>query len=258
MSCAEDETDIVDRIAQDLPVEVRAAYYRELNYCRSLPESDELLRILRAMQFLTFLMREVPARVVSEREKLERLLGAATDRLKECADLANEYRSEIEARLVALPAAVAEGLRPELIAREINESLRQQFVQSTIPQTAEAMKVIAAQLRGAVADFAKTAATLNHAHRGAAEAARQAVEKLDRTVSDAACRGRQAAEELSSVFRRELRWSIFTLVSLTLAVAFGAGMLYQQWIESPLRATAVRPDAVVEKAPAMVKQKRAR
>jgi hypothetical protein len=45
------EPDLVDRIAQDLPADVRPAYYRELNHCRSLPESDEMLRILRAMQF---------------------------------------------------------------------------------------------------------------------------------------------------------------------------------------------------------------
>ena len=37
------EPDLVDRIAQDLPADVRAAYYRELNHCRSLPESDEML-----------------------------------------------------------------------------------------------------------------------------------------------------------------------------------------------------------------------
>jgi hypothetical protein len=42
----------MDRIAQDLTVEVRAAYYRELKHCRSLPENDEMLRIVRAMQFM--------------------------------------------------------------------------------------------------------------------------------------------------------------------------------------------------------------
>jgi len=33
----------------------RADYYRELTHCRSLPENDEMLRILRAMQFLALL-----------------------------------------------------------------------------------------------------------------------------------------------------------------------------------------------------------
>ncbi len=47
-----------------LPMEVRAGFYRELNYCQSLPGHDEMLRILRAMQFLTLLMNQVPDRVV--------------------------------------------------------------------------------------------------------------------------------------------------------------------------------------------------
>ena len=45
------EPDLIDRIANALPAEVRADYYREMRHCRSLPENDEMLRILRAMQF---------------------------------------------------------------------------------------------------------------------------------------------------------------------------------------------------------------
>lgn len=253
----EDEVDIVDRIAQDLPVEVRAAFYRELNHCCSLPENDEMLRVLRAMQFLTLLMREVPERVVIERERLERLLSDTMHQLKESATRSADYGCMLEKRLAGLPGEVAEGLRPELIAREINESLRQQFMQSTLPQTAQAMTAIAAQLHGAVADFGKAAAMLNHSHHGAAEDARQAIERLDRTVSDAAGTARTAARELSSAFRRELQWSIYTLVGLTLVFAFGAGMLYQHWIAAPTE-TAVRSDPPVESAPAKIKQKPAR
>jgi hypothetical protein len=47
------DKDLIDRVADSLPVEVRADYYREMRHCRSLPENDEMLRILRAMQFLT-------------------------------------------------------------------------------------------------------------------------------------------------------------------------------------------------------------
>ena len=41
--------DLIDRIAKALPAEVRADYYRELMHCRSLPENDEMLRILSVM-----------------------------------------------------------------------------------------------------------------------------------------------------------------------------------------------------------------
>ena len=55
------EKDLIDRIAEALPAEVRADYYRELRHCRSLPENDEMLRILRAMQFLVLLIHEAPS-----------------------------------------------------------------------------------------------------------------------------------------------------------------------------------------------------
>ena len=54
------EPDLIDRIANALPVEVRADYYRGMRYLRSLPENDEMLRILRAMQFLTALIFDAP------------------------------------------------------------------------------------------------------------------------------------------------------------------------------------------------------
>ena len=67
--------DLIDRIAKALPAEVRADYYRELRHCRSLPENDELLRLIRVMQFLTLLMEQVPSRVMRERQKIEQLFA---------------------------------------------------------------------------------------------------------------------------------------------------------------------------------------
>src|SRR5215510_6105399 len=106
MNSAEDDVDIVDRIAQDLPVEVRAAYYRELSHCRSLPENDEMLRILRAMQFLTLLMRDVPERVRIERERLEHLFRGGMQTLTEFVSSAENQRSMLDNRLAALPEEV--------------------------------------------------------------------------------------------------------------------------------------------------------
>jgi len=53
-----EEPDLIDRIAEKLPPDVRADYYRR--HCRSLPENDEMLRILRAMQFLVLLIEQAP------------------------------------------------------------------------------------------------------------------------------------------------------------------------------------------------------
>jgi hypothetical protein len=93
------EADLMERIAQDLPADVRAAYCRELNHCRSLPESDEMLRILRAMQCLTLLMRQVPGEVTAERVRFEVLFSQTVQDLRGFAERAAEYRAIIEDRL---------------------------------------------------------------------------------------------------------------------------------------------------------------
>lgn len=227
------EADLVDRIAQDLPADVRAAYYRELNHCRSLPESDEMLRILRAMQFLTLLMRQVPDEVTAERVRLEGLFNQAVQELRGFAERAGEYRSAIEDRLAELPAAVAEGLRPELVAREVNESLRQQFSASTIPQTAHALTVAAGEMKAAVADFTRMAAAIHHEHRSTAAQAKRTIEELESAVSRAASTAHHAAGQLSNSFHRSLHRSIYTLLSLTALAAFGVGIFFDQWISNP-------------------------
>ena len=92
MSETLDKADIVDRIARALPAEIRADYYRELTHCRSLPENDEMLRILRAMQFLTLLMQQVPERVLRERESLEQVFGDALERLHSVVEDSGTYQ----------------------------------------------------------------------------------------------------------------------------------------------------------------------
>jgi hypothetical protein len=246
------EIDLVDRIAQDLPVEVRAAYYRELNHCRSLPENDEMLRILRAMQFLTLLMRQVPDQVTSERARIEAVFSQAVRELRGFAERAGEYRSAIEDRLTDLPAAIIEGLRPELVAREINESLRQQFAASTLPQTAHAMTAAAAEMKTAAASFGKIAATIHDEHRSTAAHATSTIEHLESAVSRAAATAQRAAEQLSGAFRRELRWSIFALVSLSAVLAFVLGVVFDRWIIAPPASPSV-PDPAPISAPQKVK-----
>jgi hypothetical protein len=239
------EPDLVDRIAQDLPADVRAAYYRELNHCRSLPESDEMLRILRAMQFLTLLMRQVPDEVTAERVRLEALFNQAVQELRGFAERAGEYRLVIENRLAELPAAVAEGLCPELVAREVNESLRQQFAASTIPQTAHATTVAAAEMKTAVADFTRMAATIHNEHRSTAAQAKRTIEDLESAVSRAAGTAHHEAAQLSESFHRSLHRSIYTLLSLTAIAAFAVGMFFDQWISTPPTARKQPPPADV-------------
>src|SRR3954451_24535198 len=97
------ETDLIDRIANALPEELRGDYCREMAHCRALPESDEMLRILRAMQFLTVLTEQTPARLAAEREQLATTLSDAVRSLESVHQAGVAYHKQLEARLSKLP-----------------------------------------------------------------------------------------------------------------------------------------------------------
>ena len=185
------EPDLTDRIADGLPADIRADFYREMRHCRSLPENDEMLRILRIMQFLTLLMEQVPARIGVERERIEPLIAMAAESIQKSLESTEAYRNDIDQRLTALPDKIAQGIRPEIIAGKVNESLRQQFVQSTIPQTADALAVISTELRKSASEFSATAASLGNSYRGAAHEAEQAINAIRESTN----RAREAASK---------------------------------------------------------------
>ncbi len=69
------DDDTIDRIANFLLVEARAGFYRELRHCRSLPQNDEMLRIIRAMQYLVLIMVKLPEQMALQRERFERIVS---------------------------------------------------------------------------------------------------------------------------------------------------------------------------------------
>jgi hypothetical protein len=231
------DSDLIDRIAAALPASVRSDYYRELRHCRSLPENDEMLRILRAMQFSVLLMVQAPERMAAERQRLEENLRRATQAFQQAYESSCAYHEQLDQRLKELPAGIAKGIEPEAIVATINESLRQQFVQSTIPTTAEALGVAAAQIKKATADFGQDARSLGATYQGAATEARRAIDDLHSVSSRAVSNTREAAQQLVEVFRAEYRWSLYTLTGFALVIGIGIGMLFHYWLATPSQPT---------------------
>jgi hypothetical protein len=242
------EGDLIDRIAEALPDEVRADYYRELRHCRSLPENDEMLRILRVMQFLTLLMVRVPLQVTSEREKLEQTFASAVATLEETSRSSEAHHNRLEQRLIQLPAALADGINPAAIAGTVNESLYQEFVKSAIPETATALGVVAAQMKKTTAEFVRNASTLADAYKGAAEEARRAIRDIEAASSHAIAETHKGAERLLRVFHDEYRWSLCALSTLGVLMGIGIGLLFQQWLDRPAQQVD-RPSVVQPQPP---------
>src|SRR6202044_765961 len=107
--------------------DVRAEYYRELLHCRSLPDSDEMLRLLRAMQFLVLLIEQAPSRVAEERQRLDKLFTTPNQNITKTPAATAVYPAALHRKLTTLPADIANGISPVAVAAKINENLQQEF-----------------------------------------------------------------------------------------------------------------------------------
>jgi hypothetical protein len=224
------DPDLIDRIAAALPEETRAEYYRELRHCRLLPETDEMLRLLRAMQFLVLLIDQAPARVTEERERLEKLLSAAVSSMSRMNAGTEAYHDSLQRKLTALPRDIANGINPEAVAAKINENLRQEFVKSTIPKTAEDLRAISERMKTACVEFSSASDTLGNVYRGAAEDARKAVASMKTEISQAAAASERLTRDLNEKLSTAWRVSMFMLAGGTLVLGLAIGIMLDRWL----------------------------
>jgi hypothetical protein len=226
--------DLIDRIANALPDNVRSDYYRELMHCRSLPQNDEMLRVLRAMQFLTLLMIQAPAHAAAEREKLQRLVSSAMQKVHENLASCLTYQKFLEERLVGIPDQIQKKLKIETIVASLNEDLRRQFVASTIPETAKALALVAEGMKRTTAEFDNTACDLTNSYRGVAEEAQKSINSIESSISKAGAAAKRAADNLSQTFHSVYWWFLAAAAVSVLLIGFACGMLYQQRLDTPL------------------------
>ena len=171
------EADFIDDIAELLPTEQRPLWYRDMAHLRRLPADDEMLRIARAMGFLALVTRQTPAQIATEREKLATILDHSIKAIQSARQDAVALHQQLEERLAQLPAEISEGISPAAIAAKLGESLRQQFVASGIPETAQALAVISKQTKQVAGEFDRSSKQLTDSYRGAASDARRALDQ---------------------------------------------------------------------------------
>ncbi|MGA8489432.1 MAG: hypothetical protein WB711_03360 [Terriglobales bacterium] len=247
------ESDFIDDIAELLPAEQRPLWYRDMAHLRRLPADDEMLRIARAMGFLALVTRQTPAQIATEREKLATLLDHSIQVIQSARQDAVALHQRLEERLAQLPAEISEGISPAVIAAKLSESLRQQFVASGIPETAQALAVISKQTKQVAGEFDLSSKQLTDSYHGAASDARRALNELRGSIEYATAAAKQAAHDLTHTFLREYKWSVLVLCTAALAVGFALGTLYDRWINStalePTPNTVVAPSKPPDAAP---------
>lgn len=215
------EPDLIDRIADCLPKEERAGYYRELRHCRSLPESDEMLRILRAMQYLTLLMVTVPTRIADERQKFQTLYADAKAAFTEGKKMTEANQKDVERKLNIFPELIYAQIHPEAMASRLTANLESTFKFSTVTELAEQIEKTASEIRPAVDAFKTSAESISEAYKGSAARARAAIAEITNAITNAANHAGAEAERLSSTFRKNHKSA---LLALTL-MAWGMGII---------------------------------
>jgi hypothetical protein len=227
-----DEHDFIDEIAELLPVEQRPLWYRDMAHLRRLPDDDEMLRIARAMGFLAIVTRQAPAEIASERYRLAAILDQSIKAIQSARQDMIALHKRLDERLTRLPKEVSEGINPKAIAAVLSESLRQRFIESGLPETAESLTLVAKQTAQVAADFDRSSKHLANAYRVADEDARRSMEEMRLTIQTATSSAKQCATELTQVFLREYKWSVLMLCSAALAVGFSLGIFWYRWVNS--------------------------
>lgn len=197
-------------------------------YFRQLRPDDELLCIAEAMGFLALVIREAPHAVAVEREQLTELLTTALGSLQATVQSGQAYQQQLERRLANLPAEVAKGISAPAIAHTITESLRQEFVRSGLPATAEALVVVAKELKNTTADIQRSIGRLTACMR-MTEDASHALDTLRGSLSQATDSARQALTDVARMFTRDYHWSIATLCAAALMLGVLLGYAFHTW-----------------------------
>jgi len=206
--------ELIDSAAEGVPDHLRAAYYRDMHHLHSLSESDEMLRILKTIQWNSVIALQVPAGIAAEAGKLDRSLRDNVAALQQVHQRLERLADELVGRVSA-----------EAIANHLYESLRQQFIKSTIPQTGKALTAIAGQFKQAVDGLEKATPKIVAAHGHAALAAQQAMREMKSAIAEASATARQAAAELSRTFLHEYRWALGVLLVFAAVLGFWLGIL---------------------------------
>jgi ferritin-like protein len=206
--------ELIDSAAEGVPDHLRAAYYRDMHYLHSLSHSDEMLRILKTIQWNSVIAVQVPARIAAEAGKLDRSLRDNVAALQQVHQRLDRLSDELVGRVSA-----------EAIANHLYESLRQQFVKSTIPQTGKALAVIAEQIKQAVVGLEQVTPKIVAVHKHAAIEAQQAIRQMKSEISEVTASARQATAELSRTFLHEYRWALGVLLVFAAFLGFWLGIL---------------------------------
>ena len=132
-----------------------------------------------------------------------------------------------------MPQEIAEGVNPAAVADILAESLRQQFVQSGLPETAQALAVIGRTNAQTATEFDRCSRQLLNDCKNTTKQFRDAFADMREMIGNTTEVAKEAAQALTKTFLREYRWSVLMLCTSALMLGFSLGIIWHRWISSP-------------------------
>jgi hypothetical protein len=212
---------IFDQIAKLLPPDFREHFFRRIAHLRDLSPNDDMLLIAEAMGFLALLIRETPLLITAERRGLESSLHAALGTMETLHRNTLQSNTQLEDRLLDLPAEIQAGLDADGVAAKIAESIRQSFIQTELASIAQQVQLHAGTISEATRQLV---AFLDDSHSGTIARAQRAVTTMLAELSNAGAHIRALTKDLTSQIRSAI--AIVSTAALTLGFLLG-WMLHQ-------------------------------
>ena len=219
MNAPANSNSLFDSIAQLLPEAHREHFYRRIAHLRQLDPNDDLLQVAEAMGFLALLIRETPRLITGERLSLENSLHEALGTMQSLHRNTLQSNSELEDRLVDLPAEIQAGIDGDTIAAKIAESIRQSFIRTELASVAQELHLHVGTITEATRQLAAMAAGLDDSHSGLVARVQHAVTAMLANLGNAAAHIRTVSKDLTSQTRDAV--GILCTAALTLGFLLG-------------------------------------
>jgi hypothetical protein len=239
------EPTLFDRLARLVPAGRQAEYYRVLAHTKTLSPDDEMLRILEAMGILALLTQETPQQIAAEREQFAQLLEEALNKTEQVRSSTSEYVAALEKRIGALPSELRTGLDPGKIAKLLGESLRQNFIDTGLPNTVHALHTATDEMVQVQKNLSSALSQLAHPNHGVAVQVRQANNALSESLES---RARKIDGLLFHLTRHLVRVWMPTIATAAFALGCIVGIIVESRHFNPPAQVTVQPQAPVTPA----------
>jgi len=191
----------------------RETYAALISFVDSLPEGDELFRLVELLGLLSLVGQRVP-------DALGEFLQEVRAQTKATAN----YHGQVDARLGALPQEIAAGVDVAGLAKAMSERFRQQLSQTGLQDTAQLLRI-------ATETINRLSAELTASLKPAASEFRGVTANLTTEITKLLAAARQVEQHNAALMTREKsnRWSLqAAAVFIALLVGGLAGIVLEK------------------------------